>query len=384
MDSKKVSEAVRKVTEARMVLVRDYPFFGHLSMGLQPACAPCGTACTDGSRLIFDPDFAAGLTDREMQFVILHEVLHCALNHCIRGKGLHSLLYNVACDIVVNSTILDMWGMDAFMITGEEVMHLAPDGREGCFCSAEEVYHMLLSKKIEYSFAFDRHDLWQGICDQTLLKDTWSGRIKDAVRNCKDSAEMPQSIREVIRSLTNCTGPDWKQLLHDFIQHDRYDYTFLPPDRRYLSTDFFLPACNVDEDRGSASDIWVCVDTSASISDEDLSRVMAEILDAMKQAELKGSISFFDSGITEPAPFNTEGDLTEIVPIGGGGTSFQIIFDYLKEKLYSDPPRAILIFTDGYAAWPKESDALGIPVLWMISKGGRANAPWGRVLQQFF
>ena len=133
------------MTDARALLVRDNPFFGHLSMGLQLACAPCGTACTDGTRLIFDPDFAEKLTDREMQFVILHEVLHCVLEHCTRGRTLNSALFNISCDIVVNSTIFAMWGIESFSVAGEEPMHLAPNGKEGREYNAEEVYHMLIS-----------------------------------------------------------------------------------------------------------------------------------------------------------------------------------------------------------------------------------------------
>lgn len=124
MNETKVKHTIKRMTEERALLIKNNPFFGHLSMGLQLACAPCQTACTDGSRLIFDPAFAEKLSDQELQFVILHEVLHCVFRHCIRGKGLHSELYNIACDIVVNSTILAMWGLDSMMIAGEEAMHL--------------------------------------------------------------------------------------------------------------------------------------------------------------------------------------------------------------------------------------------------------------------
>lgn len=465
MDQMKVKQTVRRMTEARAALVRDNPFFGHLSMGLQLACAPCETACTDGKRLIFDPEFAEKLSVQELQFVTLHEVMHCVLEHCIRGRNLHALLFNIACDIVVNSTILDMWGLDSFRIAGEEAMHLAPDGKEGRLYNAEEIYHMLLQKQSkspgnggigsdgtggnvsgsgrgdvsnggngkagkddntsnkartagtagrgksgkgsaaiggkgvagrgepEDSFdgdsdqmtdaldvpSFDRHDLWQGICDKTQLRDDWNGRIRNAIKECGDSTGMPQSIRRAVRELANRAGLDWKQLLHDFLQFDQYDYTFLPPDRRYVGADFYLPAFNMDEDDGSANDIWVCVDTSASISEEELATAMVEILDAMRQARLKGKISFFDSNITEPEPFESETELKRLTPSGGGGTSFRIIFDYLQERMYPELPKAILIFTDGYARWPKEQDAMEVPVLWLISREGRDDAPWGRV-----
>ncbi len=388
MDQMKVKQTVRRMTEARAALVRDNPFFGHLSMGLQFACAPCETACTDGKRLIFDPEFVAKLSVQELQFVTLHEVMHCVLEHCIRGRNLHSQLFNIACDIVVNSTILGMWGLDSFKIVGEEVMHLSSDGKEGRLYNAEEIYHMLLQKQgkapgyggkgVDVS-SFDRHDLWQGICDKTQLRDDWNGRIRKAIKECGDSTGMPQNIRRVVQKLANRAGMDWKQLLHDFLQFDQYDYTFVPPDRRYVGADFYLPAFNVDEDDGSANDIWVCLDTSASISEEELAGAMTEILDAMRQARLKGKISFFDSNIIEPRPFESEAELKKITPSGGGGTSFQIIFDYLRERLYPELPKAILIFTDGYARWPKEEAALGVPVLWLISRGRKDDAPWGRV-----
>lgn len=417
MDEMKVKNTVRRMTEERALLIKNNPFFGHLSMGLQLACAPCKTACTDGSRLIFDPAFAEKLSDQELQFVILHEVLHCVFRHCIRGKGLHSVLYNIACDIVVNSTILAMWGQESMMIAGEKAMHLAPDGKEGREYNAEEIYQMLIHQNhtngiyqmqtdqnnankssqmqtnqnppasmqtdnegFEKS-SFDRHDIWQGICDKAQLQDNWNRKIQSAFRQCGNSTGMPQQVRTIVQDIARRSGLNWKQLLHDFLQSDTYDYNFLPPDRRYAFSDFYLPAYNMDEEHQTADDIWVCIDTSGSVTGEELTCTMAEILDAMRQAGLKGRISFFDSNITEPEPFEFENDLKNLTTQGGGGTSFHIIFRYLKEKLYPDLPRAILIFTDGYARFPEQKAALDVPVLWLICKGGNADVPWGQVIQ---
>lgn len=394
MDEMKVKNTVRRMTEERALLIKNNPFFGHLSMGLQLACAPCKTACTDGSRLIFDPAFAEKLSDQELQFVILHEVLHCVFRHCIRGKGLHSVLYNIACDIVVNSTILAMWGQESMMIAGEKAMHLAPDGKEGREYNAEKIYQMLIHQNHTNGISqmqtdnegfekssFDRHDIWQGICDKAQLQDNWNRKIQSAFRQCGDSTGMPQQVRTIVQDIARRSGLNWKQLLHDFLQSDTYDYNFLPPDRRYAFSDFYLPAYNMDEEHQTADDIWICIDTSGSVTGEELTCTMAEILDAMRQAGLKGRISFFDSNITEPEPFEFENDLKNLTAQGGGGTSFHIIFRYLKEKLYPDLPRAILIFTDGYARFPEQKAALDVPVLWLICKGGNADVPWGQVIQ---
>lgn len=388
MDQKKAIITAKRITNARAVLVRDNPFFGHLALGLQIACAPCGTACTDGERLIFDPDFAEQLhADREMEFVVLHEVLHCVLEHCTRGGGLEQELYNIACDLVVNSTILSMWGLTDFQVAGEMVVHRVPDGREGCDFSAEEIYRMLLrpgggQKGTGGGQPLDRHDVWASIQQKKCLQDRWNQRIMQAVGACQGTTQLPQSVRKVAESLMRRSVVDWKQMLHDFIQHDAYDYSFLPPDRRFSDGEFYLPAYNVDEDQGTVHDIWVCVDTSGSISDQCLYAVMAEIQDAIRQTGMTGAVSFFDMEITPPCPFESEEEFRKIIPKGGGGTSFHVIFQYLQKKMSMELPKAILVFTDGYVwSWPPKEEAMGVPVLWLICQGGNPDVPWGQVAQ---
>ena len=388
MDQKKVAVTAKRMTDARAKLIRDNPFFGHLAMSLQLACGSCGTACTDGERLVFDPDFAEALrSDQEMEFVILHEVLHCVLEHCTRRGCRDANLYNIACDIVVNSTILEMWGIQTICVAGEEPMHLAPNGTEGRNYNAEEIYQMFLldcagntANTHTSGSILDRHDVWDGIKNQERIRDTWDRKIRNAAQLCQDAA-LPSTMRELIESLYGRSKLNWRQLLHDFIQCDTYDYSFLPPDRRF-SGDFFLPAFNEDESQGVAKDIWVCIDTSASISDEQLSDMLQEVQDAMRQVGLSGAISFFDGEITEPVAFTTEEEIKKIIPKGGGGTSYHVIFQYLQEKLYQELPKAILVFTDGYVwKWPEEAASLNVPVLWLICKDGNANIPWGRVAE---
>lgn len=392
MEQNKVALTTKRMIDARAVLVRDNPFFGRLALGLQLACAPCGTACTDGKRLIFDPEFSEQLnTEQEMLFVILHEVLHCVLEHCTRTGTRDSELFNVACDIVVNSIILGMWGMTSFQVAGIEPMHVAPDGKEGREYSAEEIYQMLLSDKKENSDddervasdqSIDRHDVWNTINNASVIRETWNSRIQKAAAACNGTRNMPPQVRKIVEDLSLRSNVHWKQLLHDFIQPNEYDYTFVPPDRRFASSDYYLPAYNLDEDSGSAQDIWICVDTSASISEEELQTAMFEVQDAIRQTNLKGCISFFDGSITDPIPFTTEEEFRIITPKGGGGTSYHPLFKLLKDKLYPELPKAILIFTDGYVwNWPKEVDAMDVPVLWLISKDGNTNVPWGRMVE---
>ena len=62
----------------------------------------------------------------------------------------------------------------------------------------------------------------------------------------------------------------------------------------------------------------------------------------------------------------------------GGGNDFGEIFRYMKKNMMDDPPAYIVIITDGYDTFPKEEEAMGIPVLWLINNVS-VNPPWGKV-----
>ena len=95
---------------------------------------------------MFSPDFLDTLSDRELDFVLMHEIVHIALRHYDRIGGFDNEKFNIACDIVVNSNILLSENMDKSAITlgayGES-MHLAPDGSEEYNYTVEQLYSLL-------------------------------------------------------------------------------------------------------------------------------------------------------------------------------------------------------------------------------------------------
>ena len=77
-------KVLQKISDARTELVMLYPFYGSILMNLRVALADCGTAATDMRRIIFDPQFVLKLSMEELQFVMMHEVMHNVLKHCVR------------------------------------------------------------------------------------------------------------------------------------------------------------------------------------------------------------------------------------------------------------------------------------------------------------
>ncbi len=168
---------------------------------------------------------------------------------------------------------------------------------------------------------------------------------------------------------------DWKSLLDSFLQEQLSDYSFLPPDRRQMDSEFFLPDFN--ETEISPQRIAFAVDTSGSIDDELLSAVFSEICAAIEQFDgrLTGVLLFFDTRVYAPIPFSDVADLENAIPVGGGGTDFSSLFSYLAASPLN--PASLVIFTDGQGEIPDERAAGNLPVLWLLSKAD-ADIPWGK------
>ena len=138
---------IKKLLLSRMRILCDNGFYGLLLMHMIYSIDEnCNTVATDGKRIFFNPNFLNELDDKELDFVMMHEILHIVLQHCFRKKEREDKRFNNACDIVVNSNILlsNNMNLDAISLKKYGVcMHLAPNEEEGYEYSAEEVYEML-------------------------------------------------------------------------------------------------------------------------------------------------------------------------------------------------------------------------------------------------
>ena len=384
MDALQLKALAARLVAARTEIIDEQLFLGRLLMRLRFGFEDCKTAYTDMRRLVFDPEFVGRLDNRELKFLMLHEVMHCVLKHCTRGRGKLRLLYNVACDIVVNSFVLSAMGFETFTLDGEAVMHLAPDGREGRFYSAEEVYMQLLDETEDRLQQFidatpDTHDIWEKIRGDQLLEEVWNGHILNEGKVAGFGSGIPQGLSRVVEDVFKAPKIDWRQLLRDLLQNDSYDYTFSPPDRRFAN-DMALPSFQENAESARVEHVWFLVDTSGSVDVHALSVALAEIRDAIEQVgTLCGEVSFFDSEVTTPTPFESVEEFQKITPVGGGGTSFCEIFRYMKKHYDEELPKAVIILTDGYADFPDESEGENTLVIWLIVNSP-VNPPWGETI----
>ena len=234
----------------------------------------------------------------------------------------------------------------------------------------------------ELSGQWDDHSRWGECAHADITSDAWAKRLRDAakaieVRDPSNSrGSLPLFAQRLLGEL-NKPQTDWRTVLNEFVHEDIVDYSFFPPDRRFDEGCFFLPDFNETDER--VENVLFMVDTSASMSDEMITAAFSEIQGAIDQfdGKLQGWLGFFDAAVIDPEPFGSQEEFQIIRPKGGGGTSFDVIFDYVREKM-EEPPVSIIILTDGYAPFPKESASLGIPTLWLINTD-KITPPWGKI-----
>lgn len=423
ISNEKARQYINRLLLARMRILCNHGFYGLLLMHMIYSIDEgCETAYTDGERIAFSPTFLEELSDKELDFVMMHEILHVVLQHCLRGEDKDNERYNIAADIVINSTIMHENDDKASSITLSkygESMHIAPDGKEGYLYTAEEVYEMLQSKqkdsdsgnekskkagnvgskkgragKVQQSRKimdkpvakrWDDHSQWGKFEEDSKLRDVWVKNFAECCEaiNVRDKSNnrgtLPMFAQRMLEKLKE-PQTDWRTILNDFIQEEICDYSFSPPDRRFQDSPFFLPDFNEMGKNDNVSDILFFIDTSGSISDDDMTTAFSEIKGAIDQydGKLKGWLGFFDAAIIEPKPFSSFEEFIVIKPAGGGGTDFQIIFEYVDQHMKEKEPNCIIILTDGCAPFPKEELANDIPVLWLINNHD-VTPPWGKV-----
>ncbi len=413
-----IRECTRRLMLSRMRLLCNNGFYGillmHAKMGIGDAHETAWAS--DGDKITFNPDFMKNLSDTELDYVMMHEILHIVLDHLSRMRidGKDARAFNVAADIVVNSNILRSCGGNLQSISLAEYdgpqMHTAPDGSEGWIYTVEEIYGMLRRQKeksekgedgseqcswdvhvynedgSQEDSAYEKAGDSEAASSAKAKKEFWKACVLEAMEalaaqrienDSKDYGGIPVLAERFLEELRK-PQTDWRTILDEFIQEDIVDYSFTPPDRRFGDGPFFLPDFNEKDDR--IEKVLFMIDTSGSMSDKSVTTVYSEIKGAIDQfgGKLEGWLGFFDAEVVEPKAFSNEEEFMIIRPKGGGGTSFQVIFQYVNEHMSNENIMSVVILTDGCAQYPVESETHGVPVLWIITNE-EVTPPWGKV-----
>ena len=412
-DNVDLEEIENKLTKARTQLILDKPFLGNLVLRLPMKAAGswCRTSATDAKSFYYNPSFIEKLDNHQTKFVLIHEALHCALTHFARRGNRDKHKWDLACDFAINPLLvkegfrppLDVPIFSKYeSMIAEEIYPMIDDSID-TEPMDQHLYDDNPKDDADESDGGMREDSLDGQKDDTSSKgqdnkpsqgNSNSGALAEQPspltpdemqelssrwqKNLASSAQLAQQAGKLDGEFAKLVDfflqpqLSWQSLLAQYMSTlARDDFSYARPSRR--SGNAILPSL-----RSSQIDITVAIDTSGSITQEEIDEFISEI-NAIK-SNMRASITLIacDEKVDDNLIWRFEAwdELQFPASLGGGkGTDFNPVFDYIDEQ---DSPSSVLIyFTDAMGKFPQFEP--NYPVMWLVK--GKEPIPWGSRIQ---
>lgn len=423
-----------RLTRARVQLLFKQPFFATLCLRLKLIAGPVPTMATNGKVILYNPQFVDTITPDELEGVLAHEVLHCALaHHCRRGNR-KKRLWNVAADYAINPIVLK----NGLALPKDALLK---DEYEGL--SAEEIYSRLLQESSSSSGqsstqpnggtagssqaprqpgagntpandpqaaqdpsgnqsqstqdqsssqpiddddlntpreggfgevldATDDEGNEAGEGERSRQASEWAIAAEQAMRATKAQGHGAVDIERLLKENRE-SNQNWRAILREFVAATVFaDYRWSPPNRRYIGSGLYLPSLH----REGVGRLVIGVDTSGSIGQEELEQFGAEISAICDQAQPERiHVVYCDADVEGSQEFGPSEPI-QLEPRGGAGTDFRPVFQWVADQNI-DP--ACLIYLTDLCCSHYPDPPPSYPVLWVTDS--RRTAPFGETLK---
>jgi len=390
---------IDKLTTARVGLLLKAPFFGNMAtrMRLIDASDWCPTAATNGRDFFYNKKFVEKLTVKKLEFLFGHEICHAVFDHFGRLGSRDRNLSNIAQDFAVNQILVDERIGDK--ITEVKICY-DPKYRGMAW---EEIYDDLWEKAEKIPMDQLLKQLGD-VLDEHLKEQEGAGtgdkdgegngnkpsiskedlqKIKDEIKEAMiqsaaaaGAGKVPAGIQRMIKDLTE-PQINWRQLIRQEIQSIiRNDYSFQRPNRKSMHSGAILPGMKQD----TTIDVAIAIDMSGSIGTEDATVFLSEVKSIMDQYEdFSIHLWCFDTEIYnyQKITHDNSHELLEYEPQGGGGTSFEVNFQFMLDQCID--ARKFIMFTDGYpcGSWGPEDQ---VETIFIVKGNKEAEAPFGQTV----
>ena len=359
-----ITDASRRIQQARTALVLEQPFFGVLALRLRMVEDPsCETAYTDGVRIGYSPDFVGTLTQQELVGLLVHEVLHVANGHVWRRDGRDGHRWNVACDYAIN----DIIQKSGFTLPQGGLLDAQYAGK-----SAEWVYARLPEQPPQGgkdgkekggparpgAGADDVRDAPTDAAEQGATEADWQQAVQQAANAAKAVGKLPSALDRFAKAAAQ-SRVDWRSILHRFVQQIAADdYSWTRPNRRYLPQGLYLPSLRSE----TLGPIAIAIDTSGSVDQTTINAFAAEVNAVVSETRpTRVYVLYADAKVHRIDTFEA-GEAIELKPVGGGGTDFRDVFVKIEE--FDEPVACVVYLTDGYGQFPESAE---VPALWALT-----------------
>lgn len=385
-----------RLSRCLSALLVKFPFYGALALRLEhrvldlktAEAIRINTAATDGKRVFYRAKFIQHMSDRDLTFLIAHETLHAALSHPLRGADKEDPeAWNIASDdtvnrllgqdfgwlpnfaVIVNPNIFGIPEKDwERMATEAKYLLLEKVSREQSLGSAHKRKPKASPKANEKSSQAKDASHGEKPCDflppapDAPTPEQWRQWVKESAEfaeSVQGHGTVPAWVDEWVTT-SGQAKVSWRKVLRQFVQQRVISHWNYPPSRRYQSV-ALLPK----PQRERYGILGIAIDTSGSISSEQLKQFWTEVL-AIREDYPRLTIRLVtcDAEVTSDEIFPPFVPLPEARELKGrGGTDFRPAFERFKQH---PVPEAVVYLTDGMGDYPSSPPTY--PVLWVLSR----------------
>lgn len=182
--------------------------------------------------------------------------------------------------------------------------------------------------------------------DSDLIKSATDKLINDTIHN-KIRGYNPAAYEGKFVDVEPPKPIDWRKYVRESMQGMQDGLKTAPwrPSRRHPFNLNFSGVTN-----SYKTNVYTAIDTSGSLSDEELSSIILEIFRFAKTFEANFTVLECDAKIQDIHHVRSTKDLAKLKDKikGRGGTSYLPVFDYLIRKQFNGDQDILLYFTDGY------------------------------------
>jgi len=382
------------------------PFYGLFLISLNKELNDAvSTACVakDGinTKLVISPKFWETISDNVKVAVLKHELLHIAFKHLqMYDSYSEKELLNIAADLEINQYIEDSYKdetWDGLEITKapwaalnlpikagtrkyyeliQQEIQNNPDGDTAKFVQAMkdangdgESRTITLGDGTQVEVKAS-HEFWKQYenmdeAEKKLMEKQIEHQLKDTAEQVqKQRGTIPGELKELIDSLYVSEEPviDWRAYLRRF--NGMASKVFTKKTRRKPNKRFYgNPALKIKQRKNTL----VAVDTSGSVSKDDLKEFLSEIHHIWKTGT---EVTVIECDATIGRVYEYKGKTEDAKEVTGrGGTSYEPVMRYLRD--HKDKFQNLIYLTDGECSIEQTQPCK--PVLWVHCSGRHIN-----------
>lgn len=342
---------------------------------------------SDASHFYYDPYYILRRYKAEHGAVIrmlLHSLMHCIFYHSFSYDKLDRVWWNLAADMAVEHTILEMKIPGTSLKRDTERMaKLQFYEKEAYGLTAEKLYkyfkfYPLLEEErlqMEALFGQDLHLTWEKKEEEAISLEQWkkiSERVKADLKSFSkgktNSESLEKNLEEATRERYNyadflkrfmVSGED----IH--INDEEFDYIYYTYGlEHYGNMPLIEPLEYCDVHR--IKDFVIAIDTSASCRGKIVRAFLNKTYNIMKQEnsffhKMNVHIIQCDNEVRSDVKITNDEEFEAFMKTGKitgfGSTDFRPVFEYvnqLKENGAFDDLKGLIYFTDGYGIYPEK------------------------------